>query len=247
MATIWAFVVTDKGDLDAIKKYAQQALDYLPEDDIIWRNTASIPLGDVLYLAGHVEDAAKVRLETWKTSKAIGNIFMEILASMKYCITLHQQGEFNRIKEICQQQMILAEENGFSSLPEAGWILSEWGEALAEQGDLDEAIKKTREGTELAKGAHVGMYQWCNLRLITVLFSSKQFAAVEAVIQEAEEYGRDRLPPWIVAGIKTRQLRLWLAQGKIEETSQWLAEQGLEVTGNPIEVTNGNTWYLSVF
>lgn len=239
MAAIRAFLVTDKGNLAAIKQYAQQALDYLPEDDIYWRNAASIPLGDVYYLAGHVEDAAQIRLETFETSKAIGNIYMEIFAGMKYCITLRQQGKFNRIKEICRQQMIQAEENGLSLLPLTGWILSEWGEALAEQGDLEQAIKKTREGSELAKGGHIGMYQWCNLRRITALYSSQHFAGVEAIIKEVEEFDQDKLPPWIVTEMKARQLRLWLAQGKHEETSQWLAEQGLEVTGKP---DRSNEW-----
>ena len=239
MAAIHAFLVTDKGDLEAIKQYAQQALDYLPEDDIYWRNAASIPLGDVYYLAGHVEDAAQIRLETCETSKAIGNIYMEIFASMKYCITLRQQGKFDRIKNICRQQMIRAEENGLSLLPLTGWILSEWGEALAEQGDLEQAIKKTREGSELAKGGHIGMYQWCNLRRITALFSSQHFAGVEAILKEVEEFDQDKLPPWIVTEMKARQLRLWLAQGKNEETLQWLAEQGLEVTGKP---DRNNEW-----
>ena len=86
IAAIRAFLVTDKGELEAIKHYAQEALEYLPEDDIYWRNAAYIPLGDVLYLSGHVDDAAQIRLETWETSKAIGNFYMEIFASMKYVL-----------------------------------------------------------------------------------------------------------------------------------------------------------------
>ena len=233
VATIRAFLAFHKADSDAIFQHAQLALDYLPEDDIIWRNTVYVPLGDAFYLARHVEDTARIRLETWETSKAIGNIYMELIASMKYCVTLRQQGKFDMIKDICQQQMILAKENGLSLTPEAGWILAVWGEVLAEQGDLDQAVKKTREGKELAQGGYIGILYVCNRHLIVALYSSGHFAGVEAIIQEVEEYGWDRLPPWIVIEIKAWQLRLWLAQGKIEETSQWIAEQGLEVTGNP--------------
>jgi LuxR family maltose regulon positive regulatory protein len=129
--------------------------------------------------------------------------------------------------------MILAEENGLSLSPEAGWILAAWGEVLAQQGDLDQAIKKTSEGVELAPGGYIGILGVCKRHLIVALFSSGYFAGVEAVIQEVEENGWDRLPPWMVTEIKSWKMRLWLAQGKIEETSQWLAEQGLEVTGKP--------------
>jgi len=244
VATIRAFLAFHKGDLDSIFQHAQQALDYLPEDDIIWRNTASVPLGDASGLAGHVEDTARIRLKTWETSKAIGNIYMDLIASMKYCVTLRQQGRFDTIKEICHQQMVLAEESGLSISAEAGWILAVWGEVLAEQGDLDQAINKTRKGKELAQGGDIAMLNWCNLCLIVALYSRKHFAGVEAIIQEIEEYGWDRLPPWIVIRIKAWQLRLWLAQGKIEEISQWLAERGLEVTGNLDRI---NEWeYLTL-
>ena len=78
VATIRAFLAFHKGDLDAIFQYAQLALDYLPEDDIIWRNTVYVPLGDAYHMARHVEDTARIRLETWETSKTIGNIYMDI-------------------------------------------------------------------------------------------------------------------------------------------------------------------------
>jgi LuxR family maltose regulon positive regulatory protein len=239
VATTRAFLAFHKGDLDSIFQHAQQALDYLPEDDIIWRNAASVPLGDASGLAGHVEDTARIRLKTWETSKAIDNTYMDLIASMKYCVTLRQQGRFDKIKEICRQQMVLAEENGLSITAEAGWILAVWGEVLAEQGDLDDALKKTWKGKELAQGGDIGILNWCNLCLIVVLFSSGDFEGVEVIINEIEEFGFHRLPPWVTSRIKTWQLRLWLAQGKIEETSQWLAKQGLEVTGKP---DRGNEW-----
>jgi LuxR family maltose regulon positive regulatory protein len=232
IASIRAFVAFHNGDPDAIFHHAQLALDCLPEDDLIWRNTVYVPLGDAYYMARNVEDTARIRLETWETSKKIGNIYMDLVASMKYCVTLRQQGKLDMIKEICQQQMILAEEYGLSLSPEAGWVKAVWGEVLAEQGDLDQAVKKIKEGKELARGGYIVILNVCNRHLIVALFSSGHFTGVEAIIQEVEEYGWDRLPPWIVTEIKTWQVRLWLAQGKMEETSLWVAERGLEVTGN---------------
>jgi len=233
VATIRAFLAFHKGDSEAIFQHAQLALDYLPEDDIIWRNTVYVPLGDAFYMARHVEDTARIRLETWETSKAIGNIYMDLIASMKYCVTLRQQGKLEMIKKICRQQMTLAKESGLALSPEAGWILAVWGEVLAEQGDLDQAVKMAREGKELAQRGYIGILFVCIRHLIVALFSSVDYAGVEAIIQEVEEYGWDRLPQWIVVEIRSWQVRLWLAQGKIEQTSQWFAEQGLEVTGNP--------------
>ena len=239
VATIRAFLAFHKGDIDSIFLHAQQALDSLPEDDIIWRNNASVPLGDATGLVGNVEETSRIRSETWERSKTIGNNYMDLIASMKYAITLRQQGWFDKVIEICQQQIILAEEIGLSISAEAGWILAVWGEVLAEQGDLDEAINKTSKGKKLALGGDIGILNWCNLCLIRVLYSSGDFAGVDAIIEEIEEYGLLRLPPWIMSRIKTWQLRLWLVQGKFEETSQWLTERGLDVNGNPASL---NDW-----
>ena len=231
-ATIRAFLAFHNGDFDAIFEYTQLALENLPEDDIFWRNIVNVPLGDAFSLTGNVEDTVQIRLETWETSKTIGNIYMELIASMKYCVTLRQQGKFDEIMEICQQQKILATENGLSMLPETGWVLAQWGEALAEQGELDKAVKNDQGGKGIAQRGYTGMLYWCNLCLIAALFSSEHFAEMEAIIQEFEEYGWDRLPPWILVEINAWKLRLWLVQSKFEEMSQWFEEQGLEVTGN---------------
>lgn len=244
LAAIRAFLAFHKGDIESTFLLSRQALDSLPEDDIIWRNTASVPLGDATGLVGDVGETSRIRRETWERSKTIGNIYMDIIASMKYAITTRQQGGFDKVIEICQQQVLLAEEYGLSRSAEAGWILAVWGEVLAEQGYLDEAIKKARTGTKLAQGGDIGILNWCNLCLIIVLYSNREFSGVEAIIQEVEEYGMHRLPPWITSRIKTWQLRLWLVQGKVEETSQWLAERGLEVSGEPDSL---NDWeYLTL-
>ena len=71
------------------------------------------------------------------------------------------------------------------------------------------------------------------------LIFNHYFEDIEAIFQEVEGYAGDQLPPWILTEMKARQLRLWLAQGEIEETSQWLAEQGLEVDGKP---DRNNEW-----
>ncbi len=233
VATIRAFLAFHKGDMDSIYLHSRQALDSLPEDDITWRNNASIPLGDAHSLVGNLEDASRIRLEAWETSKAIGNIYMDLIASMKYAITLRQQGRFDTVIEICQQQILLAEESSLSDTVEAGWILAIWGEVLAEQGNLVDAKKKATQGKKLAQGGDIAILNWCNFCLIRVLYSSGDYAGVEAIIKEIENHGLHRLPPWIMNRITAWQLRLWLAQGKLEKASLWLTERELDSTWEP--------------
>jgi len=233
VATIRAFLAFHRGDLDSIYVHSRQALDTLPPDDLIWRNSASVPLGDAFSLSGNLEEASRIRLETWEQSREIGNIYMDLIASMKYAITLRQIGRLDDAKDLCQQQKFLADENGLSATAEAGWILAIWGEVLSEQGDLVEGKAKASQGKRLARGGDIAILNWCNFCLIKVLFSCEEYAAAEAIIKEIEDQGLHRLPPWIMNRILAWKIRLWLVQNRVERASQWLMEKDLDTTWDP--------------
>jgi LuxR family maltose regulon positive regulatory protein len=172
-------------------------------------------------------------METWETSRAIGNIYIDIIASMKYAITLRQQGKLGTVKEICQQQLVLANESGLSASAEAGWILAIWGEVLSEQGDLIEGKEKAGQGKKQAQGGDIAILSWCNLCLIKALFSCEDYAGAEAIIKEIEDQGLHQLPPWIRNRIFAWKLRIWLVQDRVEKASQWLMERGLDTAWEP--------------
>ena len=86
-----------------------------------------------------------------EASKAAGNSYQIMIANLKLAIILRQQGRFQRVIEICQQQMQLARESGMSQTVVVGWLLAIWGEVLAEVNDLDGAIDQAEKGVELAK------------------------------------------------------------------------------------------------
>ena len=46
-AAIRAFLASYRGDVQEITKYSRQALEYLPEQDLTWRSTATVALGSV--------------------------------------------------------------------------------------------------------------------------------------------------------------------------------------------------------
>ena len=145
VSNIRAWLAFRKGDTEAIYLHSRQALEYLSKDDLSWRNNAAVALGSAYFLGGDLRVAAQLRLEAWETSKEIGNIYMNLLSSMKLAITLRQRGKLERVTEICHQQWQLAKKSGLSHTAEAGWILAIWGEALAEQDNLEEAIIKPKK------------------------------------------------------------------------------------------------------
>jgi LuxR family maltose regulon positive regulatory protein len=235
VAAIRAFLASHRGDVQGINRYSRQAIEFLPEEDLAWRSTATVALGDAYSFIGEMEAAYQVRLEALEASKAAGNIYMILISSMKLAVTMRQQGRLERVIEICQQQLQLANNSGLSQTVVVGWLLAIWGEVLAELNDLDGAMHQAKKGTELTeRGRDVAMIGWSNLCLMRVLFSRGKLAAAEVIIKKMENIAREYyVPPWITNLMAAWQARIWLAEDKLETASQWVGERGLGADGDP--------------
>jgi LuxR family maltose regulon positive regulatory protein len=235
VAAIRAFLASYWGDVQKVKRYAHQALEHLPEQDLTWRSAATVALGDAYSFAGELTAAYQARLEAVEVCKAAGNIYMLLIANMKLTVTLRQQGQLRRAIEICQQQLQLAQEIGMSEAPVIGWSLAIWGEALAELDDLDRAIHRAKKGVELTeRGKNAMTIGWSNLCLIRVLFSRGELTAAQEIIKKMENTARQHdAPPWITNLMVAWQARIWLAQDRLDAASEWVVERGLDIDGVP--------------
>ena len=210
-------------------------LNDLPEKELTWRCTAAVALGDAYGIKGDMAAAYQTRLEALETSKATGDNHLILIASLKVAATLRIQGQLQRVIEICQQLMRLADESRLSQASVAGWLLAIWGEALAELNDLDGAIDQAKKGSELAeRGNDVAMRGWSNLCLLRVFFSRGDMVSAEETIQQMENAAREHVvPPWIANPIAAWQARIWLAQDRLDTATQWVGERGLNADGEP--------------
>ncbi len=223
-ATIRAFLASFRGDIQAIHEYSHQALEYLPAEDLTWRSTAGVALGDAYSFVGELATATQVRLEALQAGKAAGNTYMILIASMKLAVSLRQQGQLERVIEICKQQLQLANQSGLSQTGVAGWIMAIWGEALAELNDLDGAIQHAKTAEELTRhGRDLGMIGWTYVCLTRIFYSTGNMAGAQEIVRKMEIIGQDsHVPPWITGLMSAWQVRIWLAQGKLDSASQWL-------------------------
>jgi LuxR family maltose regulon positive regulatory protein len=233
IAAIQAFLASHKGDISNSIKYAQQALEYLPEQDLAWRSTTAIALVEAYTFAGEFEAATQARLELLEMSKAAGNIFLSLTVSVRLAIDLRVQGRLQKVIDICQQQFQYANENGWSQTAVVGFLLAIWGETLAELNDLDGATTQTTKGVELvARSQDIRALCWSYLCLARVYFTKGDLVNTEKIIQKMEKALREsEIPPWITNRLATWKVRLWLAQGKLNAASQWLEERKLITDG----------------
>jgi LuxR family maltose regulon positive regulatory protein len=234
-AVIRAMIATYLGDVPAIIEHARQALDYLPKQDLSWRSTASIALGDAQGFAGDMPAAYQARLEAAETSAAAGSTVFSILAYIKVAITLREQGHLRRCLEVCQQQLQFAGQIGLSRGSMAGCLQAIEGEVLAELGDLEAAVPQARIGVKVAeRGEDWSLFGWSCICLIRVLLSAGDAAGARKIIQKLEKAAQKSvLPPWTANEMAAWQARLWLAEGKLELASRWAHEHGLLQAGQP--------------
>ncbi|MGD8398656.1 MAG: LuxR family transcriptional regulator, partial [Anaerolineae bacterium] len=78
-AAVRAFMASFRGDVSEIIQYSRQALDRLPEQDLVWRSSAAIALGDAYSFNGELVAACRARLEALEASKATGNWYMILI------------------------------------------------------------------------------------------------------------------------------------------------------------------------
>ena len=202
---------------------------------MIWRSAATVSLGDAYGFSGNVAAAYQVRVEALAASKAVGNIYMILIAGLKLAATLRTQGRLERVIEVCQQQLQLAQKVGMSHVEAVGWLLAIWGEALAEQDNLDGALEQASKGAELAeRGKDVMVIGWSYVCLVRVLFSRGDLAGAQEIVQRTADVAREyHMPPWITNLMAAWQARIWLAQDMLDAASQWVGERELDTESDP--------------
>ena len=235
LAAIRSFLASYGGDIPGAIRYARQALEVLPEQELEWRSAALITLGDAYASQGQMVAAHEARSDALVTGKASGDTYILLIVNLRLAEILRQQGKLQQVIDICEHQLKRADESGMSESGVVGWLLGIWGEVLAESNNLDKAIEQAKKGVKLtARGRDMTYIGWSNLCLVRVLFSSGDITGAEDVIQSMENTAREQdMPLEALLQLSAWQVRIWLAQGKLEAATQWVRECELDPDGEP--------------
>jgi ATP/maltotriose-dependent transcriptional regulator MalT len=117
----------------------------------------------------------------------------------------------------------------------SGCLTAVWGDVLAELGGLEGALAKAWRGVEQSELAgDWSLFGWSCLCLIRVLFSAGDRAGAQEIVHKVDTIARaSNLPPWILKQVEAWQVRLWLADNKLEAAFQWAGERGLVAAQEP--------------
>jgi LuxR family transcriptional regulator, maltose regulon positive regulatory protein len=235
IAAIRSFLASYSADIPKTIQYARQTLEYLPEQELSWRTTALIALGDAYASQGQMVEAHEARSAALVTGKASGNTFILMMVNLTLAGNLRQQGKLQQVIDICERQLKRTDESGISESLVVGWLFGIWGEVLAELNELDRAVDHAKKGVKLiAHGRDVLYEVHSNLSLVRVLFSSGDITGAEDIIQSMENFTHEYdMPLWAIHQLSAWRVRIWLTQGKLAVVSQWVRERELNPDDKP--------------
>jgi LuxR family maltose regulon positive regulatory protein len=238
IAATRAFMASYRSDALGVIPHARKALAHLPEKDITWRGAAAVALGDAYIYEGRYVEAHRTYLDALEALEATGNTYLVMNASMKLALNLRSQGRLQQAIKVCRQQLKLAGEKSLLQTEMVGWLLAIWGEILAELDDLEGALKQTSKGVERTQGgSDVAMLTWSYMCLTRVLYSRDDLAGAEKIVTETERIARESIvPAWVANMMATWRARIWLAQGKLDATLEWVQKRELHLDAHPTYV-----------
>lgn len=217
------------GDVAGIVKYAQRALDLLPERDYKSRGSAAALLGLAYWMSGDLAAAHRSVGDGMVSMEMTGDISAAI--SVRYLLAEIRlaQGRLRQARSACQQALQLAAQHGEPVPQGTADIYVELGELYYQQGDIEAATQHLLKSKEL--GEHAALleprHRWY-IAMARIKAAQGDLDGALDLLDEAERQylGGPAPDVWPVAALKAR---VWIVQGRLAEALGWGRAQDLSV------------------
>lgn len=222
------YIASFYGDIPHLLHYARLALENLTRDeDARGRCGISLVLSNAYLTNGNLEAAGQALAAAIDAGKTAHRPYMVLTAMSNLAIVLYTQGDLKRADQVCQEGLLLIQQNGLERSPLAANLFIGQGIILCERHELDEAEKYIRRGLELGRErSYIWSIAWGYRALIRLLLARDNLAAAEAAVQDAEQLANiHEIPEYHTCGISGLKARVWIRLGKIDQAEQYLSRQ----------------------
>jgi LuxR family transcriptional regulator, maltose regulon positive regulatory protein len=216
-----------QGDLSATMKYAELALQLVPEGDLFSRAQAMITLEVTHWTRGDLE-AARSALQDWMSSmQTAGNFVFVVASAFALADILVAQGCLREAITTYQQALTLAADQG----PEAQRITAHHYLGLAmlyhEMGQDTASSQHLQKAEELGK--QTTLVDWPYRWLIDQARLKESTGDLEAALVLLEQ-ARHRYVKTVIPDtrpIDALKANLYLKQGRLDKAEDWVRKRGL--------------------
>jgi LuxR family maltose regulon positive regulatory protein len=219
-----------QGNLVTTVKYAELALQIIPEDDFVWRAKAISTLEITHWASGNLESAIRGIGDWMESMTQLGNHVFVVASAFAVADLLVGLGRLSEAERTYQDALQLAAQHG----PEAEHITAHHHLGLSmiyrQRGDDSLAALHLNQAAEL--GLQTTLVDWL-YRWHVVQAQLKEAAGdldtALALLDEAKRVYIQTLVPDLrpIAALKAR---IYLKQGRPDKARAWAAERGLSLT-----------------
>jgi LuxR family maltose regulon positive regulatory protein len=215
------------GNVPETVKYAQRALELIPEDDHVRHGSAAALLGLAAWTNGDLEAAYRSYAEGMASLHKAGHLSDVLGCSIAVADIRMAQGRLHEARQTYEHALQLANPPGAPALRGTGDMYVGLGELAREQNDLPAATQYLLSSQAL--GEHKGLpqypYRW-RVAMARIRAAEGDLDGALGLLEEAERrYAGDFSPN--VRPIAAWTARVWVAQGRLGEALGWVRTQGL--------------------
>ncbi|HLO15204.1 MAG TPA: LuxR C-terminal-related transcriptional regulator, partial [Anaerolineales bacterium] len=223
-----AYIAQTLGNIPDTVRYASRVLE-LTEADPFRHSQASMMLGLTHWASGDLETADRVFADYTMKLRTSGNIPDAISTSVVLADIRLALGHLHEAIITIEQLLQFVMDHSEPIYPATADLHRELSELYLEQGNLEAAAQHLQRSKELGEKAQspVSRYRLCidQARLET---AQGNLEGALALLDEAQRlYIRSPLPDF--CPISAMKARIWVAQGKLTKTLEWVREQGISV------------------
>ncbi len=222
-----AFIAQALGNIPDTVRYASQVLELVPEGDPLRHGQASMLLGITYWASGDLEAANRVFADYTMKLRRAGNIpdaigTTVVLADIRLALGRLQEAVIT-IEQLLQFVM----DQGEPISPDTADLFRGLSELYLEQGNLEAAAQHLQRSKELGQKAElpVWRYRWC-IAQARLNETQGDLDGALALLDDAERlYIRSPLPDF--CPIPAMKARIWVAQGRLTKSLEWVIARGL--------------------
>ena len=218
-----------QGDLATTVKYAEQALQFIPEDDFDRRAQATTTLEVTHWASGNLESAIRGIGDWMESMTQLGNHVFVVASAFAVADLLVGLGRLSEAERTYQDALQLAAQHG----PEAEHITAHHHLGLSmiyrQRGDDTLAAHHLKRAAELGLQTTLvdWLYRW-HVAQAQLKEAAGDLETALALLDEAKRVYIQTLVPDLrpIAALKAR---IYLKQGRPDKARAWAAERGLSL------------------
>ncbi len=222
------------GDTDRTATFARQAIEYLPDIDIVSRSIRSIAttlLGEACLMNGELEEARQACTEAKELGQAAGDVHVVMVVNCALGRIFMELGLLHQAADIYTETLQIATRPDGRKSVTAGEVYAELSQVSYEWNNLEAALEQVHSCIALCRQWGYQAFQATGSMVLARL-EHVRGNAVTAVehMNIAEKLTKEHHFAFkYIVRIKCALVCLWIAQGNLEKASHIVHESGITI------------------